>query len=201
MLRPLVNSFFKRNTRELRSISGQHFIRIKKKTGTKKVNVAVVGESVVDDKFIKLTVRDDATSKLKQLAILREENLKIIHTHDKLLETKIDDNVREEFKQIKMKTKIDMYNEPLMLLSLVKEALYKTKNARKDHSAHSHFDRNILNLFGKTPAEVKDYLGHINIERQLNEHFDVQVSATPNASRPLPSTTPGAAGSWGPSWA
>jgi hypothetical protein len=176
MLRSLTKTLATYKPQNLHKIPKSHFIRIKKKTTSKiKEQTALRGEAVVDDKFIKLTVRDESTSKLKQLAKLREENLKIIHTHDHALETKIDDVVRKDFEKLKMTTKIDMLDEPLMLFSLLKESQLRTLSQREDPSVKQKFDRNILKLMGMTPKEMKEYLKHVNIERQINESFDVKV--------------------------
>ena len=132
-------------------------------------------QAIVDDKFIKLNVKDDSTSKLKQLAKLREENLKIVSSHVPKLEAKIDEITKEEFRKIKLNTKIDMYEEPLMLFSLIKEAQFNTEEIRVDESVEKKFDQNILR-FHKMPKQIrKEELKNFNIERQINEPFELQV--------------------------
>ena len=176
MLRSLAKGLQTSKIQALRFPQRSNFIRIKKKTSTKvKEYQNLRGESVIDDKFIKLTVRDETASKLKQLAKLREENLKKIHTHDQSLEQRIDDEFRKDFERSKITTKIDIFEEPLSLLSMFKESQLKTLDKREDPSMNRNFDRNILNLLGKNKKEMKQYLAHVNIERQINESFDVKV--------------------------
>ena len=177
MLRPFVNYLSKKHPipNSLHKIHKNCFVRIKKKGESKISSKSMLGQAVVDDKFIKLNVKDDSTSKLKQLAKLREENIKIISSQVPRLESKIDDLTKLEFKKIKLNTKIDMYEEPLMLYSLVKEAQLKTSETRVDKSIDKRFDQDILR-FHKMPKQMrKEELKPFNIERQINEQYNIQV--------------------------
>lgn len=179
MLRPFVQylSNITPKTHTLRKCKKKTFVRMKKKGVSKISSKSMLTEAVVDDKFIKLNVKDDSTSKLKQLAIMREENLKLMSSHSPALDSKLDNLTKEEFKKIKLSNKINMYEEPLMLFSLMKEAQFKSSENRIDESIDKKFDQNILRFHLMSNEQRKKELKPFNIERQINEQFDVQVNS------------------------
>ena len=128
----------------------------------------------MDEKFIKLTVRDDATSKLQQLARLREENLKHMTKHSPHLSNIVDEKVQKEFRKLRINTKVDLLEEPLTMLSLLKEAQLKVNATRFDYSFGKNFDPSILKYLNTEGPKIrrKDMM---NVERQVNEYFDVKV--------------------------
>ena len=153
-----------------------NFSRYKIKNQKKKTKkYEITKETVVDDKFIKLTTKDDATSKIGQLAKLREHNLKILPEHNKSLDVGINQKIIKELERLKINTKIDVYDEPLTLYSLLKEAQLTQLDSKKDNSVDYVYDDNIENLLGKTMKEIKEQTHFFNVERQVNEKFHIEV--------------------------
>lgn len=164
-----------RLTRQLLRRNPFFNVRIKAKGKETKKKKTLMKETVIDDKFIKLRTKDEEDTKINQLAKLREQNIKLLPTHDKLLEAGFDDLAREEFEKLKLRTVIDPIEEPLMLYSLVKESILNTKEKRKDRSVDFEYDTDITKLFGKTYKQINKEKTYYNVERQVNETFDIQV--------------------------
>ena len=156
----------------------------------------------MDEKFIKLTVREDETSKLKQLARLREENLKKMYTHTIELDSTVDEKVKNEFRKLKTTTKVDMNEEPLVLLSLLKESQILVNSKKKDKSKDETFDLGPMDLVGHPTREIGKVLGLFNMERQINQKFNLQVAffGGLNSRVSLPTGIRYVAESWESSW-
>ena len=154
------------------------FIRIKVKGKDLKVKSkdSVASQTVMDDKFIKLTTKDDANSKINQLAKLREENLKRIPFHDKMLDQSLDAPALKEIERLKLNSKIDIIDEPLTMFSFLKEALYVTTPQREDKSKDYQYNDDIRQKLGKSVKQIREEMEYYNIERQVNQKFDIKVS-------------------------
>lgn len=162
-------------SRQLLRYRPSYFVRLKAKGKEKKEKRQAFKESVADEKFIKLRTKDEQDTKISQLAKLREQNLKLLPTHDKMLEAEFDALANEEFQKLKLGTVIDPIEEPLIMYSLVKESILNTKDQRKDESVDFQYDPDITKKFGKTMKELKEERVLFNVERQINEKFDIEV--------------------------
>lgn len=152
------------------------FSRYKIRTEKKKIKKNdMTKETIADDKFIKLTTKDEATSKIGQLAKLRDQNVKLLPQHHKSLDVELNPGVLQEFERLRINSNIDVYEEPLTLYSFLKEAQLTQMNYKKDKSVDFVYDDDITKLIGKTLGEIKEETDYFNVERQINEKFDIQV--------------------------
>jgi large subunit ribosomal protein L3 len=153
--------------------------RVSKREVTKK-------DAQSDDKFIKLSKKDESSAKANEELIERTSRMAGAKLHDLKIDQKFAVTTRRALKEKIASTKVDLIENPLQTYDLYREAMKETlKDREQVYQEQSKLNKEIFekldvrNYDGKSWRKVKQEKAFFNAEEIVNEKFHIQPVEEP----------------------